>query len=125
MSLTTARMKAALDEGMTGVTHVQWSENGSSESGNLARTSLTNGVSAATTANPSVAGNGGAEESAGASAGCTITHFAFSGGTGGADLFTLWIPLDDSAVLLAGGKIILTAANDLKVNLYQATSAPA
>ena len=119
MAWTTARLKAAQDAAGTGVTHVQWSENGSSESSNLARTSVT--LKAATTANPSVIANDGALESAAASGGATITHFAFAAD---ATLYTTWIPLATSRTLGVGDKI--TAEDGaLKENLHQATSAPA
>lgn len=118
MALTTARMKAALDAGLSEVTHVQWSENGSSESANVARTATT--LKAATTANPSVMSNDGALESAAAGAGCTITHFGFSAA---ATLKTTWIALDAPAVLLTGGKITV-ADGALQEKLYQATVAP-
>jgi hypothetical protein len=125
MSLTQARMKAALDAGLTGVTHIQWSSDGINESGSLARTALTGEpkLTAATTANPSVMSNENAETSAAAGAGVTISHFAYSGGEEGADRFTEWVALDDDAVLLGGGKITVAAAA-LKVQLHQSAVAP-
>jgi hypothetical protein len=119
MALIAANLAAALDEGLVNVTHVLWSENGSSESANVARTAVT--LKSATSANPSVKSNDGALESAAASSGCTITHFAF-GAT--ATPQTTWIELDSPAVLLAGGKITV-ADGALAEKLYQATAAPA
>lgn len=120
MSLTTARLAAALDTGLTSVNQVAWSENGTSESSNLAATTVT--LKSATVANPSVKSNNGALESAAASADCTITHFAFKNSSTG--LQTTWNQLSQAAVLLAGGKI--TAADgSLSENLHQTTAPPA
>jgi|GEM_PF-6024294 len=119
MSLTTARMAAALDSGLSACTHVAWSEDGSTESANVAKTAVTLG--AATNANPSVKSNSASLESAGASSGCTITHFAFSDGTNN---LTTWNQLDTAIPLVAGGKITV-AAGALKENLHQTTSPPA
>jgi hypothetical protein len=125
MSLTTARMAAALDTGLTAATHIAWSETGSGQSANVAPTALTGDpkLKAATTANPSVKSNNGAHESAAASSGCTITHWAFASDDT-PTLVTTWNALDDDAVLLAGGKITV-ADGALKENLHQTTSAPA
>jgi hypothetical protein len=118
MAFITSRLKAGADAAAALITHVQWSENGSSESANLARTAVT--VKAATTANPSVVANDGAIESAAASGAATITHFAFAAD---ATIQTTWNPLAASRTLGIGDKI---AAEDgvLKENFSQATSAP-
>lgn len=119
MAWITARLAAANDTAGTNVTHVQWSENGSSESANLARTAAT--LKSATNANPSVISNNGALETAAASGAATITHFAFAAD---ATLQTTWIALDSERTLAEGDK--LTAADGaLKENLYQWTAAPA
>ncbi len=123
MSWTEAKMKVANDAARDGITHVQWSSDGASETDRVARTAKT--VNPATAANPSVVSSDGALESAACSGGeaVTITHFAFAGGEEGADRFTEWIELDDSRTLNVGDKI--TAADEaLKVKLYQATEAP-
>jgi hypothetical protein len=118
MGWINARLKAGHDEAAALVTHVQWSENGSSESASLARTAVT--LKAATTAHPSVVANNGAIESAAASAGCTITHFAFAAdGT----VQTEWVALGTSRTLLAGDKVS-AADGSLAISLYRATVAP-
>ena len=118
MSFTNARKKAGMDTAATGLSHVQWSANGSSETGSLARTAVT--FKAATEANPSVIATSGAIESAACSADVTVTHFAFADdGT----LFTSWNELDSSAALTSGGKISV-ADGALKENWYNATAAP-
>ena len=118
MSFTTANMATGMDAAAAAVTHIAWSENGSTESGNVAPTAVT--LKAATNANPSVVANNGSLESAPASSGCTITHWAFKSATA---LQTTWNELPDAAVLLAGGKITV-ADGALKEAWYQTTSAP-
>ena len=128
MSWTTARLQAAGVAAATTSSHVAWSENGTDEAhAKVARTALTgtNGI-VVTDANPSVASNEEALESAGAAAGgAAITHFAFCmSDTGGAsDLTTTWNALDDTVNLLEGGKITV-AIGALKENIHQTTSAP-
>lgn len=119
MSWTTSRIAAGHDTMGANVTHVAWSENGSSESANVAPTAVT--LKAATNDDPSVVANDGALESAAASSGCTITHWAFKDAT---TLQTTWNELDDPVVLLAGGKITV-ADGALKENIDQTTGAPA
>ena len=119
MSWTTTRIAAGHDVMATNVTHVIWSENGSSESANVAGTAVT--LKSATNADPSVVSNDGALESAAASSGCTITHWGFAATS---TLQTTWNEFDDPVVLLAGGKITV-ADGALKENIDQTTSAPA
>lgn len=121
MSWTEAKMKEANDAARTGITHVQWSSDGTAETARVTRTAVT--TKAATTANPSIVANDGEITSAACSAGAavTITHFAFSEG---ATRYTEWIELDSSRTLNEGDKII--AENEaLQVKMYQATEAPA
>ena len=119
MSFNTTRMAAGMNAAAATITHVAWSENGTTESTNLARTAVT--MKTATTANPSVVSNNGALESAAATGDCTISHFAFHDGTG---TVTTWVALSSPAALLTGGKI--TAADGaLAENWHQTTSAPA
>jgi hypothetical protein len=113
-----ARLAAGQDTAGTSVTHVQWSENGSSESSNLARTAIT--LKSATSAHPSVKENNGAATSASASGACTISHFAFSDG---ATRQTAWIALTTSRTLAVGDKLSI-ADGALKVNAYRSTAAP-
>jgi hypothetical protein len=119
VSLVPAQLALALDEGLTGVTHVCWSEDGATISAKLDPTAIT--LTAATAANPSVVMNDAAVESSEATLGCTITHFAFSADTA---LFTTWNALYEPVILLASGKL-LVKANVLREYLHQATSAPA
>lgn len=121
MSLTTDRMAAALDKGLDDVTHVQWSEDGSEESSNLDRTSVS--LTSATEDDPSVVENDAEIETDGASGSCTITHFAFAGGTDGDTRRTTWIELDSSRDLESNDTLVADAGN-LKEELHQATSAP-
>lgn len=100
MALSTARMAVALDSGLSGVTHVWWSENGSSETAKVAKTSVT--LKSATVANPSVKSNNGALSSAQASSSGTISHFGF--GTS-STLYTSWVQLTNSVVLAQNGTI--------------------
>ena len=118
MAFIASRLKAGADAAAALITHVQWSANGSTETASLARTSVT--MKAATTADPSVVANDGAIESAGASAGVTVTHFAFAAdGT----VQTTWIPLESSRTLAIGDKIS-AADGALKENIAGATAAP-
>ena len=125
MSLTTARLAVALDEGLALVTHVYWSSDGLAISASLAATSLTGvpKLNAASNANPSISSNNGALESAASSGAVTITHFAFGHDDAGDVLDTSWNALTDAAVLLLGGKITLANAA-LKEHLHQTTAAP-
>jgi hypothetical protein len=114
------RLKAGHDEAAALVTHVQWSENGSSESANLARTAVT--LKAATTAHPSVVANDGEVESANSTSATdiTITHFAYAAdGT----VQTEWIPLGTARTLKLGDNV-KAADGSLAVNLYRAATAP-
>jgi len=124
MSLTTARMAAALDTGLTAATHISWSANGSSATAHVAATSMTGSpkLKAATDANPSVKSNNGALESAAAAEGVTITHWAFASDDAHT-LVTTWNALADDAVLLAGGKLTI-ADGALSERLHQTTTAP-
>jgi len=124
MSLTTARMAAALDTGLTAATHISWSANGTDPTAHVAATSLTADpkLKAATNANPSVKSSSGALESAAAAEGVTITHWAFASDDT-PTLLTTWNALADSAVLLVGGKLTI-ADGALSERLHQTTSAP-
>ena len=109
MALSNARLKAALDAGLSTTTHIGWSENGTTETAKVARTAAT--FAAASTADPSVAQLSAAIESAGASSGGTITHRAgFDASTDG-NQTTTWVPLSSPVVLGAGGKITMAAAD--------------
>ena len=125
MSWTTARLAAAGNAAATNVTHVAWSENGSTEAhAKIARTAVT--LKSATVANPSVVANNGALTSAGAASGGTASHWAFaaSGVGGTADLQTTWVALTNSQVFSTGGKLTV-ADGELSERIHQTTSAPA
>jgi hypothetical protein len=100
-----AESAAALDLVVTNIryTHIGWSDDGATESEDVARTAVT--WKAATSADPSVKANDGALESAAASGACTITHWAaFSAGTEGTQRID-WTALDTAVPLIIGGKI--------------------
>lgn len=126
MAWTTARLAAGHDTAASLVTHVYWSSDGATISASLAATALTGTpkLTAATNANPCIVSNNGDLETAGASAGVTITHRAFGHDDGGPVLDTTWVALDEPAPLLVGGKLSF-ADGALKEHLHQTTSAPA
>jgi len=104
MALTNARKKAALDAGLASIAKVIWykgTEGNEVEATEVAATACT--LKAATTANPSVMANDGALESAAASAGVTVTAFAFA--ITDNTVYTTVNRLDSAVVLNTGGKI--------------------
>jgi len=112
MALTNAALQAALDAALTGVTHVEWSENGSTVTSKVAATAVT--LEAATitggycrkgidvTSPPLL--------SATASSSGTITHFRFTTASTGGTAKTGWNALTSSVVLASGGQISLADA---------------
>lgn len=116
MALTNARMKAVIDAELANVTHIGYSTNGTSEAAILARTAVSTlgGWTTPAAANPYEPSNASAGESAAATGGGTITHYAgFSAATAGTQ-HTEWIPVTDpDPVLVTGGKLSI-AANALK-----------
>lgn len=118
MSLITEKMAVALDETLSGVDAVQWSEDGSSESSNVSSTSVS--LTSATDDDPSVKENDSQIISDGASSSCTITHFAFAAN---GDRVTTWNELENSKELDAGDKLVADAG-ELQEKFHQATSAP-
>lgn len=103
-----------LDGALVNGDKIQWSENGSSESTNLAATTITTWQSA-TVADPSVKANSGAYESAAATGACTITHFRVVDTTE-ATIRTDWTALDNSRTLGIGDKLSI-ANGDIYVSL--------
>ena len=83
--------------------YVAYSANGTTETGSLARTSVgATGWSAATAADPSVKANANVLNTATASAGVTVTHFAiYSASTGGTQR-TDWTALSAPRTLASG-----------------------
>lgn len=114
MALTNARMKAVIDAELATVTHIGFSTNGATETGIVARMAVPGGWTTPAAANPYEPSNASAGESAAASGGGTITHYAgFTASSGGTQI-TEWIPVTDpDPVLIAGGKLSI-AANALK-----------
>jgi hypothetical protein len=112
MSLTNAALQTALDAGLTGVTHVEWSENGSTVSSNVDATAVTMESATITggycrkgidVASPPLLSDT-------ANAGCTITHFRFTTASTGGTAKTNWNALTSSVVLSTGGQISLADA---------------
>jgi len=112
--LTTAFSRTTLDSAIANGDIVKWSENGSSASGNLAATAIA-AWDAATSADPAVRQNTAAVDSAAASTGCTITHFAVYD-SGGTTQKTDWTTVTLQRTLLTGDKLNI-AAGDIKVTL--------
>lgn len=88
----------------TGATDaIAYSANGTSESAAVARTAIgATGWASATNATPSVKANNAALTSAAATAGATITHFAFFDATTGGNQKTDWQPLSSSRTVAVG-----------------------
>lgn len=86
--------------------YIAWSENGSSESSNLARTAIgATGWAGATAAQPSVKSNANALTSAAATGNATITHWAiYSASTSGTQR-TDWTALAASRALITGDTV--------------------
>ena len=86
--------------------HIAYSENGTSESANLARTAIgASGWASATAATPSVKSNNSALTSAAATGAGTFTHAAiFSASTAGTQK-TDWQAMNSSKVLAVGDSI--------------------
>lgn len=97
--------------------YLAFSENGSSESSNLARVAIgATGWAAATAATPSVKANANALTTAAATGAGTITHVAvFSASSGGVQR-TDWQAVAASRVL-ATGDVVTIAIGDFKITL--------
>lgn len=100
---------AALDTALTGVTHVEWSENGSTVSSNVAATAVTleSAADAGTYARKGITVASPPQLSAAAASGCTITHFRFTTAASGGTAKTGWTALSAPVVLATGGQISL------------------
>lgn len=101
--MTQAEAVATLDARFPtsgGTDYIAWSENGSSESANLARTAIgATGWAGATAAQPSVKSNANALTSGAASGACTITHWAIYSASSGGTQRTDWTALAASRTL--------------------------
>ena len=120
MGLSIAASQEALDAVFPttgGDDYLMWSENGSSESANLARLQVgATGWAAATSADPSVKSNNAQLTSAGASGPCTITHVAVINDPTAGTQQTDWQALDTSRTLAIGEKLQI-AIGDLDITL--------
>ena len=111
---TTAFSRTVLDAEIVNGDVVAWSENGSSESSNLAATSIA-AWDAATNADPAVRSNTSAVDSAAASGACTITHFAVYN-SGKTVQKTDWTAVTVQRTLALGDKVNI-AAGEIDVTL--------
>jgi hypothetical protein len=112
---TNGEAAATLDARWTGTEYVAYSENGTSESANLARTAVT-AWDAATVADPSVKQNTNLLTTANATGAGTITHFALYSASSGGTQRTDWTALSASQPITAGGRGEW-AAGALKITL--------
>lgn len=102
--LTQARQQAILDGEFAAGDYIAYSENGSSESANLARTAI-GAWDAATAATPSHKKNTNALLSAGATGGGTFTHYSvFSAASNGTQRLD-WTALTTPRTLAIGEKL--------------------
>lgn len=116
MGASNDRLKVMIDTELANITHIGYSTDGATECSIMARTAVSSlgGWTTPTAANPYEPSNASAGESAAATGGGTITHYAgFSAATAGTR-HTVWIPVTDpDPVLVTGGKLSI-AANALK-----------
>lgn len=112
MALTIAAARTGLDSAMTGVTHVEWSANGSTVTSSLAATAVTmeSAADLTTYARKGIDVASPPQLSAAASAGVTITHFRFTTASSGGTAKTGWTALTSPVVLVSGGQISLADA---------------
>ncbi|MDR7189793.1 hypothetical protein J2Y46_002619 [Microbacterium sp. BE35] len=100
---TQAQQQAVLDLRFPttgGTSYIAYSANGTTETGNLARTAIgATGWAAATAATPSVKANANALTSAGASGAVTVTHVALFDASTSGNQITDWTALGASRVL--------------------------
>lgn len=120
--LTTTVSQAALDYlfPTTGATdYIAWSANGSSETGNLARTSVgATGWAAATAADPSVKANANTLTSSAATGSVTVSHFAVYSASSGGTQRTDWTAFTAAATKpLTTGDFLQAAVGLLAVTL--------
>ena len=112
MALTMAAAQAALDAALTAVTHLEWSENGSSVSANVAATAVTleSAADLTTYARKGVDVASPPQYSAAASSGCTITHVRMTTAASGGTAKTGWVALTSPVVLASAGQISMNDA---------------
>lgn len=107
MALTMARARAALDTALGSVTHVEWSENGSTVSSKVAATAVTleSAVDMTTYARKGIDVASPPLLSAAASSAGTVTHWRFTTASSGGTAQNGWVPLTSSVVLASGEQI--------------------
>lgn len=112
MSLTVAARITALDAALTGVTHIEWSENGSSVSSKVTATAVTleSALDIGAYVRKGIDVASPPQLSAAASSAGTITHWRFTTASSGGTAKTNWNALTSSAVLASGGQISLADA---------------
>jgi len=112
MALTMARTQAALDHALSGATHVEWSENGSTVSAKVAATAVTleSAVDMTTYARKGIDVASPPQLSAGASSAGTITHWRLSNAASGGTPQTGWNALTSPIVLALGEPIRINDA---------------
>lgn len=109
MALTAAARITALDAALTGVTHIEWSEDGSTVSSKVAATAVTmeSAVDMTTYVRKGIDVASPPLLSAAASSGGTITHGRFTTAASGGTAKTGWIAATTPIVLVTGGQISL------------------
>ena len=111
MALTIAAARTGLDSALTGVTHVEWSTDGSTVTSRLAATAVTLESAADLTTYArkgiSVASPPLLTAGLSAGAGVSITHWRFTTASTGGTAKTAWNALSSPAALVAGGQISL------------------
>lgn len=112
MALTMAALRAALDAALAAVTHVEWSEDGSTVSAKVAATAVTLEAAAdlTTYARKAVDVASPPLLSDPASAGGTITHYRLTTAASGGTAKSEWEALDSPIVLVTGQQISVADA---------------
>lgn len=112
MALTNAAMQAGLDAALAGVTHVEWSENGSTVSANVTATAVTmeSAIITGGYCRKGIDVSSPPLLSAAANNACTITHFRFTTAASGGTAKTIWNALTSPATLAQGGQLSLVDA---------------
>lgn len=107
MALTMARARAALDAALASVTHVEWSENGSTVSGKVAATAVTleSAADLTTFARKGIDVASPPLLSAAASSAGTIKYWRFTTASSGGTAQTGWNQLTSDVVLASGEQI--------------------
>jgi len=112
MALTMTAARAALDAALSGVSHVEWSENGSAVSANLAATAVTleSAADLSSYARKGIDVGSPPLLSAQVTGACTITHWRFTTAASGGTAKTAWNALTSPQVKSVGQQISLADA---------------